>query len=261
MTSGARQNYTPSSRTLCSALLTIHCPLFTPIVDYPKSCEYLPYIVKTQSPEVQKMHAISRRKFFGFGLAAAAAAGVAPLGLTPPAHAAPTEPLTQRENATAFFRSFDNALDFQNTMMDAYATGSTVRLTQSYADQSGLESTSFTYDNAVSIHAYLLDRSRDSLARAEVLGQGLIYAQETNFPFNDGRFAQAYFVNQPSPSGAFITPAAFPFFFYTSAVGDQSWAGMALAQLYRRTRDSSYLTAALNVANWIVTNTFNTLGP
>src|SRR6201999_4442762 len=50
-------------------------------------------------------------------------------------------------------------------------------------------------------------------------------------------------------------------FFYTSAGGDQSWAGMALAQLYSRTRNSSYLTAALNVANWIVTNTFNTLGP
>jgi hypothetical protein len=207
------------------------------------------------------MHAISRRKFFGFGLGAAAAAGVAPLGLTPPAQAASTDPVTQRENASAFFGSIDKALDFQNTMMDAYATGDTVRMAQSYSDQSGLESTSFTYDNAVSIHAYLLDRSRDSLARAEVLGQGLIYAQETNFPFNDGRFAQAYFVNHPSPSGAFITPAAFPFFFYTSAVGDQSWAGMALAQLYRRTRDSSYLTAALNVANWIVTNTFNTLGP
>ena len=207
------------------------------------------------------MHAISRRKFFGFGLGAAAVAGVAPLSLAPPAHAAPSKPASQPENPSVFFASIDKALDFQNTMMDAHATGDTVRLTQSYADQSGLESTAFTYDNAVSIHAYLLNGSRDSLARAEVLGQGLIYAQETNFPFNDGRFAQAYFVNQPSPSGAFITPAAFPFFFYTSAVGDQSWAGMALAQLYRRTRNASYLTAALNVANWIVTNTFNTLGP
>src|SRR5580692_3876828 len=207
------------------------------------------------------MHAISRRKFFEFGLGAAAAAGVVPLSLATPAHAAPADPVTQRENASAFFGSIDKALDFQNSMMDAYARGETVRLTQSYADQSGLLSTSFTYDNAVSIHAYLLDRSRDSLARAEVLGQGLIYAQATNFPFNDGRFAQAYFVNQPSASGAFVTPAAFPFFFYTSAVGDQSWAGMALAQLYGRTRNTSYLTAALNVANWIVTNTFNTLGP
>jgi hypothetical protein len=207
------------------------------------------------------MPAISRRKFFGFGLGAAAAAGVAPLSLTTTAHAAETHAVAQPENAVAFFGSIDKALDFQNTMMDAYATGDTVRLVQSYADQSGLESTSFTYDNAVSIHAYLLDRSRDSLARAEILGQGLIYAQATNFPFNDGRFAQAYFVNEPSASGAFVTRAAFPFFFYTSAVGDQSWAGMALAQLYRRTGNNGYLTAALNVANWIVTNTFNTLGP
>jgi hypothetical protein len=143
------------------------------------------------------MHAISRRKFFGFGLGAAAVAGVAPLSLAPPAHAAPSKPASQPENPSVFFASIDKALDFQNTMMDAHATGDTVRLTQSYADQSGLESTAFTYDNAVSIHAYLLNGSRDSLARAEVLGQGLIYAQETNFPFNDGRFAQAYFVNQP----------------------------------------------------------------
>lgn len=205
------------------------------------------------------MHAISRRKFFGVGLGAAAAAGV-PLSLAQTAHSAPPHPASALD-PTTIFSSIDAALKFQNLMMDAYASGSTVRLTQSYSDQSGLESTSFTYDNAVSIHAYLLDGSRDSLARAEILGQGLIYAQSTNFPFNDGRFAQAYFVNAASPSGAFITPAAFPFFFYTSAVGDQSWAGMALAQLYARTRNSAYLTAALNVANWIVTNTFNTLGP
>ena len=144
--------------------------------------------------------------------------------------------------------------------MDAYATGNTVRLTQSYSD-GGLESTSFTYDNAVSIHAYLLRGTSDALNRAEVLGNGLIYAQANNFPIADGRFGQAYFVNTPTSDGAYITPAAFPFYFYTSAVGDQAWAGMALAQLYRRTGQNKYLTAALSVANWIVTNTYNTLGP
>ena len=207
------------------------------------------------------MHAISRRKFFGFGLGAAAAAGVAPLGLTPPAQAASTDPVTQRENASAFFGSIDKALDFQNTMMDAYATGNTVRLTQSYADQSGLESTSFTYDNAVSIHAYLLDRSRDSLARAEVLGQGLIYAQETNFPFNDGRFAQAYFVNHPHPAAPSSLPR--PFLSFSTLARSATSPGRAWRwrSSIARTRNSSYLTAALNVANWIVSNTFNTLGP
>lgn len=206
------------------------------------------------------MNEISRRRFFGYGLGAAAL-GVAPIGLTQLAQAEPTVPAADPGSLASYFKSVEEAIAFQNIMMDAYATGSTVRLTQSYADQSGLESTAFTYDNAVSIHAYLLHGTPDSLSRAEILGQGLVYAQATNFPFNDGRFAQGYFVNAPSSSGAYVLPAAFPFYFYTSAVGDQSWAGMALSQLYRRTGNRSYLTAALAVANWVVTNTYNTLGP
>jgi len=157
--------------------------------------------------------------------------------------------------------SIANGYLFQNTMMDAYASGSTVRLVQSYSD-GGLGATAFTYDNAVSINAYLVRGGADNLARAEVLGKGLIYAQSTNFPINDGRFAQAYFVNKANPdgSGAYITPAGFPFYFYSSSTGDQAWAGMALVQLYHRTGDKDYLTAALKVANWIVLNTYNTFG-
>ncbi|HTV82232.1 MAG TPA: hypothetical protein VME18_06245 [Acidobacteriaceae bacterium] len=156
--------------------------------------------------------------------------------------------------------SIENAFTFQNTMMDAYATGDTLRLIQSYSDQSGLLPTAMTCDNAVSIHACLLRGQEDDLARAEVLGNGLLYARANNFPFADGRFAQGNFVNSPSSSGAYITPAAAPFCFYTSAAGDQAWAGMALAQLYRRTGQRKYLNSALLVANWIVVNTYNTAG-
>jgi hypothetical protein len=204
------------------------------------------------------MNPISRRRFFGIGLGAAAFAGASPLPVITRAKAATA---LAPNAATAFLESIENAIAFQTFMMDAYAAGNTVRLSQSYADQSGLLSTAFTYDNALSIHAYLLHGTSDSLVRAEVLGQGLIYAQANNFPFNDGRFAQAYFVNQASNAGAYVTPAAFPFYFYSSAVGDQAWAGMALAQLYHRTHNQAYLTAALNVANWMVANTYNTLGP
>jgi hypothetical protein len=203
---------------------------------------------------------ISRRQLFGMGLGAAAAAGLAPLAFTPQAHASSTSP-TGFRNPLSYQNSINSAFAFQNMMMDAYATGATVRLTQSYSDQA-LGATAFTYDNAVAIHAYLVRGQANDVMRAQVLGDGLLYAQATNFPFNDGRFAQAYFVNVPNPdgSGAYITPAAFPFYFYTSAVGDQAWAGMALAQLYRRTRQAKYLTAALSVANWIVANTYSTLG-
>ena len=205
------------------------------------------------------MTPVSRRKFFFLSLSAAA--GVAASNLLPLADAAGSVPTPESLNAADYQQAISDAIQFQNEMMDAYASGNTVRLVQSYADQSGLESTAFTYDNAVSIHAYLLHGTADSLDRAEILGRGLVYAQANNFPFNDGRFAQAYFVNAPSSDGVYVAPAAFPFYFYTSAVGDQAWAGMALAQLYKRTGDASYLTAALNVANWIVNNTYSSLAP
>jgi hypothetical protein len=211
------------------------------------------------------MGSISRRNLFGMGIGAAAAAGLAPLAFTTQAHASSVPAIhthpTLQTAVSNYESSTENAFAFQNMMMDAYAAGSTVRLTQSYSDQA-LGATAFTYDNAVSIHAYLIRGGKDDLARAEALGNGLIYAQATNFPFNDGRFGQGYFVNVPASdgSGAYVTPAAFPYYFYTSAVGDQAWAGMALAQLYLRTKQSKYLTAALNVANWIVNNTYNTLG-
>lgn len=209
---------------------------------------------------------ISRRNFFGMTAGAVATASLSPL-----LHSA----TTQASSATHVYQdlfgddreryeaSIGRAYTFLNTMMDAYAQDATVRLTQSYSDQGGLLSTAFTYDNAVAIHAYLLRGRAEDMARAKILGDGLIYAQANNFPISDGRFAQAYYVNVPASdgSGAFITPAAAPFYFYTSAVGDQAWAGMALAQLYRRTRNDAYLQAALKVANWIVTNTYDTRGP
>ena len=177
------------------------------------------------------MRGISRRDLFGMGIGAAAAATVAPLTFVTPAHASTTaSPL---DSAGDHAGSISDAVLFLNTMMDAYATGNTIRLAQSYSDQefAPFSPVAFTYDNAVTIHAYLVRGDEDSMNRAEVLGNGLIHAQTTNFPIADGRFAQAYYVNVPDASGAFITPAAFPFFFYTSAVGDQAWAGMALSQL------------------------------
>ncbi len=209
---------------------------------------------------------LSRRRFFGLGAGAAVTtAGLASGVLARPALA--SNPRSSAaftslgQGAEAYAASLRKAMTFLQTMMDGYATGNTTRLAQSYSDQA-LGATAFTYDNAVSIHACLLYGTPEELNRAEVLGNGLIYAQENNFPFNDGRFAQAYFVNVAAPdgSGSYITPAAYPFYFYSSAVGDQAWAGMALAQLYKRTGKLRYLTAALKVANWIVANTYNTLG-
>ncbi len=144
-------------------------------------------------------------------------------------------------------------------MMDAYAQGSTLRLIQSYSDQQGLQSTAFTYDNAVSIHAFLIRGLGEDLTRAQLLGNSLLYAQQ-NDSFHDGRLRQAYFVNAPDAHGAYVQPAGSPFYFFGSSTGDMAWAGMALAQLYRRTRNSNYLHGAVSLGNWIVTNTYDTRG-
>ena len=205
---------------------------------------------------------LTRRDIFGLGSAAAAVAVVSPLLAAPRLAEAQATPGDILSDAATLLAALERAFTFQNLMMDAYATGSTVRLAQSYSDEA-LGATAFTYDNAVAIHAYLASGLAGNLARAEVLGQGLLYAQSTNFPVADGRFAQGYYVNVPAPdgSGAYITPAAAPYYFYTSAVGDQAWAGMALAQLYLATKNSRFLTGALLAANWIVNNTYNTEGP
>lgn len=125
------------------------------------------------------------------------------------------------DSVEAFQSSLEAALTFLNAMQDAYADGSTVRLSQSYSDQlfgPGFPYVGFTYDNAVVIHAYLAHGLAGDVQRATVLGKGLLHAQATNFPVSDGRFAQGYYVNAADNSGAYITPAAFPFYFYSSSV-------------------------------------------
>lgn len=205
--------------------------------------------------------ALSRRRLLALAPAAAAAAA-----LPTTAHGQAPSPCSTLAsvlipNAAYLLDSLERAFEFQILMMDAYAAGSTLRLIQSYSDEA-LGATAFTYDNAVAIHAFLASEDPDNLVRAEILGDSLLYAQAHNFPVADGRFAQAYFVNTAASdgSGAYITPAAYPFYFYGSAVGDQAWAGMALVQLFIRTRNTAYLDGALLVANWIVTNAYSTTG-
>ncbi len=209
---------------------------------------------------------LSRRALLGYAPALTFAAAAAPSLLQgAPAQAATLPPgLSPMAGSIAKLEaSIDKAFSFQNFMMDAYASGSTVRLAQSYSDEA-LGATAFTYDNAVAIHAYLASEDADLLERAIILGDGLLYGQAHPYPFplNDGRLPQAFFVNVPATdgSGAYVTPAAAPFYFYGSAVGDQAWAGMALAQLYARTKQVRFLTGALLLANWIVSNTYDTAG-
>src|SRR5262249_2551423 len=200
---------------------------------------------------------LTRRRLLGMGLGSVATAGLFSKHARSAASARGEIDLRENED---FPDSFRRVYSFLDEMMDAYAQGSTLRLIQSYSDQQGLLSTGFTYDNAQVIHAYLLRGRKDDIDRARTLGNSLLYAQQNDPNFKDGRLRQAYFVDHPDPNGAFIRLALAPFFFTGSAVGDMACAAIALAQLYWRTKELRYLEGALNLGNWIFNFTFDTRG-
>src|SRR6201993_5053962 len=165
---------------------------------------------------------VSRRRMMQLGVGAATA-GVVPVS-SPLAYASavgavnsdgldlPGDPQLQN--------SIKAAYTFLRQMMDAYAQGSTVRLCQSYCDQIAggtFFSTAFTYDNALLALAFLARGRSDDIARAIIIGNALLYAQQTD-PAGDGRLRQAYMAGTPDSHGVFVTPGLS--FFQGSAVGD-----------------------------------------
>jgi hypothetical protein len=161
------------------------------------------------------------------------------------------------------------AVAFVDAAMDAYLSYGSTRLAQSYADQAGLFSTAFTYDNALAVLAYLADGRPEARARATVLGDALLFAQDHDPEHSDGRLRQAYNVGpytfydgSPQPDGFVRADGAanigWQFGFVGTAVGDMAWAGLALAALARRTRRRRYRDGAVRIGQWIQSNAYST---
>ncbi|MGW0711078.1 Tat pathway signal sequence domain protein [Streptomyces sp. NPDC002643] len=151
---------------------------------------------------------------------------------------------------------------FLGAAMDAYPDHGDIRLTQSYTDQAGLFSTAFTYDNALAVLAHLAVGTEEGRTRAVALGDALIYAQEHDPAYDDGRLRQAYnvgpyvfFDGVPQPDG-FVRAdgtanVGTQFGFTGTAVGDMAWAGIALSALAGRTGKRRFLAAAVRIGEWI----------
>jgi hypothetical protein len=202
---------------------------------------------------------LSRRRLMQLGIGAAAGSALvstAGAGLARASGAKFAEEDSGGEESSDSRRaSINNAYLFLDQMMDAYAQGSTVRLCQSYSDQiagGSFFSTAFVYDNALIALAYLARGSARDVARAKVIGDALVYAQQHDAA-GDGRFRQAYMAGLPDGNGVFVT-GGLPFF-QGSAVGDVAWPGIALAQLYARTGNKAYLDAAVKAGTFIETTT------
>jgi len=190
---------------------------------------------------------VSRRLLIGGG--AALGVGLTTLG-SPTAEAAPG-----RLSASWNGKSSRAAIKFLKGVTNAYRTTGP-RLAQSYQDNSGLSDIAFVYDNALAIIA-LLNAGEGAAARA--LGDGLLYAQAHDETFTDGRLRQAYHANT-FINGNGTAHFGWEFGLVGTAVGDMSWAGIALAQLARATGISQYKTGAVKIADWIQANTYSTSG-
>jgi hypothetical protein len=163
---------------------------------------------------------------------------------------------TARVSATQLDHSATRAYTFLNLMMDRYTAGSTPRLVQSFTGgvlgQQGFTS-SVTYDDALVIDAYLAEGTQAGRARAEVIGDGLLYVQAQD-PAHDGRIRAAY---APSPLlGPGDVDATDP----ATLAGNMAWAGQALVQLYAATGRTAYLAGAEAIGNWVQANCYDVRG-
>ena len=180
-------------------------------------------------------------------------ATVTAMAVSQPAVAAPAQTGVRTSVPAS---SITAAYTFLDQMMDQHATGSILRLPQSftggYLQRVGFTD-SVTYDDALVIDALLARGNADDLARAEVLGNSLLYVQ-ANDPAKDGRIRAAY---APTPLTSATKVKATD---RTSDVGNMAWVGQALVQLYAKTKITTYLAGATAIANWIQKTDYDTRG-
>jgi hypothetical protein len=186
----------------------------------------------------------SRRSVLLGGTSAAVLAGIA----------SPAEASAGVTNSST--ASVSKAYAFLAAKFDEFGSGTALRVPRSYTGGFFQTPTfdfvsSFTYDDALVILAWLASGTKDDLQRATILGDTLLYAQK-NDPIGDGRTRASY---QPDSfttltGGLDIgSPAAF--------TGNQAWVGLAFAQIFARTGKQRFLEGALLEANWIQDKTFD----
>jgi hypothetical protein len=183
---------------------------------------------------------------------------VATAVLTGAAAAASGSPIPPADETSAPdpTRSVALAYQFLDARVDEFCDGAGRCLPRSY--QGGFFTTpswdftpSFVYDDALVIIAYTARGLPDDIRRAQSVGDALLFVQ-ANDPIGDGRTRASYEPHGIRQGRVEITgPGTF--------TGNQAWAGLALARLFHVTGEAKYLDGALRIAEWIQTNTADTV--
>ncbi len=138
-----------------------------------------------------------------------------------------------------------------------------------------LRNVAFTYDNALALMAFLAMEDR---ARAKLLADAFVYAQQHDRYYDDGRLRNAYqagdLIIAPgwTPNNRVGTVRLPGWWneveqkwyedeeFVGSATGNLAWAMIALLNYYEQFGGEQYLTAAITLGNWIESHTRDTRG-
>ena len=139
-------------------------------------------------------------------------------------------------------------------------------------DKAVLKNMAFVYDNTLALLAFLASGEPDSLFRARLIGDALVYALDHDRFFTDGRLRNAY-----QGGDLFLPPGWEPHgrkgtvrmpgrwdetgkhwredrYAVSTHTGNMAWAMIALLSLYEKTQEPRYLNAAIRMGEWIEEN-------
>ncbi|MFH0732774.1 MAG: hypothetical protein V2A72_07640 [Candidatus Omnitrophota bacterium] len=174
----------------------------------------------------------------------------------------------------------DMAYQHIHQKMDEFFNGDKLRLIESYSNPAdygygygekggmtytenqeadALDGMAFTYDNALSIIAFLANPNQGNLARAKILCKSLMWAQDNIG--NDGSFRNSYDAKQELKAG-YSQPTYDPDFLIKNS-GNNAWTIISLMQYYRNSGDTDstfkagLLDAAVDAGDFIHNNLYD----
>ena len=169
----------------------------------------------------------------------------------------PLSPSNPAVSMPAAAANVDNAYADLYTVMDKYASGNTLRLLDSYAATAtgDDDDTAWVYDNALVMLALMARGTATDWERAKVVADSLIYSQNNDPDFADGRVRDAY------PASSLISAngkarIASP----GSATGNMAWTILVWLGYWKAKGDVAYLNAATRLGQWVYDNTNDTRG-
>jgi len=154
-------------------------------------------------------------------------------------------------------RSSDNAYNHLYTVMDKYASSNALRLLDSYESTPTWDDgdIAWVYDNTLVMLALMARGTVTDCERARILADSLVYAQNNDLEFADGRVRDAYSATSlvdGNGKARIASPG--------SATGNMAWTMLAWLGYWKAKGGASYLEAATRLGQWIYDNTYDTRG-